>query len=104
MVRIFSSLDKTLESVPLGSIKLLIINGKKIGLAQTNKGLFAFDNNCPHQREPLHKGMITPYGEVTCPLHHYRFDLRTGQETENRCPSMKVYSLITNETGVFIDI
>jgi nitrite reductase/ring-hydroxylating ferredoxin subunit len=37
---------------------------------------------CPHRGEDLSGGMLY-LGAIDCPLHHYLYDLRTG---ENRYP------------------
>jgi nitrite reductase/ring-hydroxylating ferredoxin subunit len=39
--------------------------------------LHALDNDCPHQQGPLGMGWIED-GCAVCPLHYWRFDLRTG--------------------------
>ena len=104
LVKIFSSFAEASVSIPKGSLKLLIIDGKKIALAHADDGLHAFNNECPHQNEPLHKGMLTAFNEVVCRLHHYRFNLKTGQEANNRCSSMTGYSIIVEESGVFIEL
>jgi nitrite reductase/ring-hydroxylating ferredoxin subunit len=46
---------------------------------------------CPHSRGPLDEGEIVD-GEVTCPWHGYRFDLKTGRSCDGRglrlhCPA-----------------
>ena len=104
MIKIFSSLKEAANSIPIGSLRLLIIDGKKIAMAHTEDGFHAFDNECPHQNEPLHKGMLTAFNEVVCQLHHYRFNIKTGQEVNNRCRSMTGYSIVVEESGVFIDL
>ena len=80
MIKIFSSFEEASKSIPIGGLRLLIINGKKITLAHTDDGFYAFDNECPHQNEPLHKGTLTAFNDVVCRLHHYRFNIKTGQE------------------------
>ncbi|RLD25089.1 MAG: Rieske (2Fe-2S) protein [Bacteroidetes bacterium] len=104
MIKIFSSLEEASKAIPLGSIKLLILDGKKMALAHTKEGFHAFENECPHQYEPLHKGRITSGNEVTCRLHEYRFNLITGKEADSRCDSMNIYSIIVKDSGVFIQL
>jgi nitrite reductase/ring-hydroxylating ferredoxin subunit len=41
--------------------------------------LCAVDGSCPHRGGPLAEGMVRD-GVVTCPLHWFRFDLRTGEQ------------------------
>ena len=104
MIKIFSSKDEASNSIPLGSLRLLIIDGKKIAMAHTEDGFYAFNNECPHQNEPLHKGILSAFNEVVCRLHQYRFNMKTGLETSNRCASMTSYSIIVKESGIFIDL
>ncbi len=37
----------------------------------------AFDQICPHQRNPMDEGSLWE-GEIDCPFHHYTYDARTG--------------------------
>lgn len=104
MVKIFSSLKEASNSIPIGSLRLLIIDGKKIAMAHTEDGFYAFDNECQHQNEPLHKGTLTAFNEVVCRLHHYRYNMKTGKEANNRCGSMTCYAIIVKESGIFIDL
>ncbi len=104
MIKLFDSPAAAAKAIPKGSMRLVIIDGKKIAIAHTGSGFHAFENACPHQHEPLHKGTVTPYEEVGCPLHHYRFNLVTGQEASNRCQAMPVYPLQTNNQGVYIKL
>jgi nitrite reductase/ring-hydroxylating ferredoxin subunit len=104
MIKIFSSLEEASNSIPVGSLRLLIIDGKKISMAHTEDGFYAFENECPHQNEPLHKGTLTAFNEVVCRLHHYRFNLQTGMEANNQCKSMNSYAIIVKDSGIFIDL
>jgi nitrite reductase/ring-hydroxylating ferredoxin subunit len=40
---------------------------------------------CPHLEGPLFQGSVAA-GEVTCPWHLWRFDLRTGRRTDWKNP------------------
>ncbi|MEO6710480.1 MAG: Rieske 2Fe-2S domain-containing protein [Planctomycetota bacterium] len=40
---------------------------------------------CPHLQGPLFQGSVAA-GEVTCPWHLWRFDLRTGRRTDWKNP------------------
>ena len=104
LVRIFNSQEEAETKIALGKIQLLIIDDKKIALARFKDGFKAFDNSCPHQYEPLHKGMLTKYGEIVCPLHFYRFNGVTGQEVNNRCKPVDIYPVVINEDGFYLKI
>jgi len=53
--------------------------GENIILCSVDGTVAAFRNRCPHQRvELLHEGSFTD-GVLTCPMHGWAFDVRTGR-------------------------
>ena len=103
-VKLFNSFEEAKQAVAKGTMKLLIVRGQSYNLIHTEHGFVVTSDSCPHMHEPLHKGTLNSYGEVICPLHHYRFDLTTGKETNNRCNHLRIYPIQVNETGVFLEI
>ena len=84
----------TVDDIPPGSRKVLVVNGREIGVFNVNGEYFAVLNRCPHQGGPLCSGRQTGFltaptpgdyqltrpGEVIrCPWHGWEFDLRSGQ-------------------------
>ena len=70
-------------ALPAGKITKVAAGGKSVLLARLDDGtLAAASPVCPHKGEDLSKGMLY-FGAIDCPLHHYVYDLRTG---ENRYP------------------
>jgi nitrite reductase/ring-hydroxylating ferredoxin subunit len=104
MVKIFSSLEEATKAIPKRGLRLLIIDGKKIAITHTDEGLYAFDNACPHQNEPLNKGSININNEVVCRLHEYRYNLITGKESGNQCGPLTIYQIHSNDSGVYLDL
>jgi nitrite reductase/ring-hydroxylating ferredoxin subunit len=103
-VKLFPGFAEAEKAVSKGSMKLLLIRGKSYNLIHTERGLVVTNNLCPHMHEPLHKGTLNSINEVICPLHHYRFNLTTGQEANNRCNNLRIYPILINETGVYIEL
>jgi nitrite reductase/ring-hydroxylating ferredoxin subunit len=69
--------------LPSGSLAKVIISGREVLLARLEDGTVAAASTiCPHRGEDLSGGMLY-MGAIDCPLHHYLYDLRTG---ENRYP------------------
>lgn len=62
-----------------GRRKLVIVNGEEIALFNIDGAVFAINNRCPHRKGPLIRGYIDSEGGIKCPMHGWRFDLRTGQ-------------------------
>jgi nitrite reductase/ring-hydroxylating ferredoxin subunit len=66
-----------------GSLAKVAVAGKDVLLARLDDGtVTAASPVCPHRGEDLSGGMVY-FDAVDCPLHHYVYDLRTG---ENRYP------------------
>jgi 3-phenylpropionate/trans-cinnamate dioxygenase ferredoxin component len=52
-------------------------NGKEVGLFKIDGEFLAVHNECTHSRASMIGGRVEN-GEIECPLHGARFDLRTG--------------------------
>jgi 3-phenylpropionate/trans-cinnamate dioxygenase ferredoxin component len=71
------------EALKTGTLAKVIVESKAVLLARLEDGTPAAASTvCPHRGEDLSGGMVY-MGAVDCPLHHYLYDLRTG---ENRYP------------------
>lgn len=55
-------------STPLGEIAIF---------KTTDGSIFALKNECPHKQGPLSEGIVHGHA-VTCPLHNWVIDLKTG--------------------------
>jgi nitrite reductase (NADH) small subunit len=60
--------------------------------------VFAVDNRCPHRGGPLSEGPLQG-ASVTCPLHFWRFDLRTGLCPDRPGASVRTYQVKVEEDG-----
>ncbi len=55
------------------------VDGEEIALFQIGSNVFAVRNDCPHQHfSLLHQGTLKDHA-LTCPMHGWTFDLRTGK-------------------------
>ena len=58
-----------------------VIDGANVVLVKADDAVFAFENNCPHQHfSLLHQGSVDGC-EITCPMHGWKFDMRSGEST-----------------------
>lgn len=53
------------------------VGGQRIALFQVDGEVIAVDDQCPHAGGPVGLGEVAE-GVVTCPLHGWAFDLRSG--------------------------
>jgi nitrite reductase/ring-hydroxylating ferredoxin subunit len=60
-----------------GTAELVTVNGEDVALFRRGAEIFAIGNECPHQSGSLCGGFVE--GDiVTCPVHGWEFDLRSG--------------------------
>ena len=66
-----------LTALPLLTPILVTVDGTDVFLYRRSEEILAIGNECPHQGGNLCDGWID--GDiVTCPLHGWEFDLRSG--------------------------
>lgn len=64
-----------------GNIGQLTVKGKPLYLARFKNNYFAGKVKCPHAKGNLAFGKLTEDGEIVCPLHRFKFNLKNGKET-----------------------
>ncbi len=58
--------------------KLVRLNGHQVAIFQTETGLYACNNRCPHEGFPLMEGTVSGGCVLTCNWHNWKFDLENG--------------------------
>lgn len=78
--------------LPEGEARKVLVPAERPGeppleilLVRREGRLFALDTLCPHEGGRLAEGPLWEGGNVSCPLHLYRFDPRTGKAVEVDC-------------------
>ena len=103
-IKVFDSLTAAEEKLGLYRSLRLRIGQTKVCLTRTQEGFFAVDDACPHQGESLSKGTVNIHGEVICPWHSYRYDVRFGRECAQRTPAVRTYPIRSDENGFFLGL
>src|SRR5450432_2352364 len=101
-IRIFATKDEARLRLRENQPQLLVVHGKRICLVLRKDHTFAVEDSCPHNGESLSKGTINYLGEVICPWHGYRYQLKTGRESAQRCRDLITYPIQEDETGFYI--
>jgi 3-phenylpropionate/trans-cinnamate dioxygenase ferredoxin component len=65
--------------IPPGERKLVEVDGVRIAIFNLEGDYYAIEDVCTHDGGPLVEGDILPGGQIRCPRHGARFDIRTGQ-------------------------
>ena len=64
--------------IPAGKMKMAMLEGKEILIANVNGNYFAIGDICTHAGGDLSKGSLEG-NIVTCPKHGSKFDVTTGK-------------------------
>jgi 3-phenylpropionate/trans-cinnamate dioxygenase ferredoxin subunit len=86
------------SEIPAGSMKMIMVAGREILVANVNGKHYAIANRCTHSNGDLSKGTIEG-NIVTCPKHGQKFDLTTGKSIQG--PKVGFLKLRGKDTSQF---
>lgn len=78
--------------------------GKNICIGKFKDSVFAFAYKCPHAGGILAEGYIDSLGNVVCPLHRYKYDLKNGRNVSGEGYFLKNWPVEVREDGVFVGL
>ncbi len=85
----YSSVMKK-EDLSPGEGKTLIVNGRSVAIFNVEGTYYAIDNTCAHRGGPVGEGDLE--GEiVTCPWHHWGYNVKTGVSPINPDARVQTY-------------
>lgn len=103
-----------------GYPKIVIIEGKEIGVFYEQKQYYAILNYCPHKKAEICKGRVSgtlycnkfdnyemKYDELVlrCPWHHWEFSMKTGKAVIHDVKQrLKTFQVIVEKGIVYINI
>jgi nitrite reductase (NADH) small subunit len=85
-------------AIPPGEGRTYAVGGERIAVFRARSGeLYAVQAECPHKGGPLADGLL---GGTTliCPLHAWKFDLRSGEALMGSC-GLRTFAVRVNEEG-----
>jgi nitrite reductase/ring-hydroxylating ferredoxin subunit len=86
-----------------GYMTAVRVKGKPILLVRQGGVVYGVSNLCPHMGCALQGGILTDY-LVMCPCHGWKFDIRTGEYTENKQTALQTYRCKVEGGKIFIEI
>jgi len=88
----------SINRIPEGQGRCYVVGAEEIAVFRQRDGrLFATQNRCPHRQGPLSEGVIGG-GQVICPLHAHRFDLKGGVGNEpGECVQVYAVKVVDGE-------
>ena len=76
----------------------LTVNGTEVAVFRCRSQLYGLQNRCPHAGGSLADGVVEG-DEVICPLHSYRFNIRTGACSTDPALRAKPVALVPHADG-----
>lgn len=91
-----------LDDIPVRGARRFSTSSGEIAVFRTrDQSVYAIDNRCPHKNGPLSEGIVHDAG-VTCPLHNWIIDLKTGQARGADSGCVKTYPTKIAEGRVLV--
>ena len=72
-----TALDLHVDDVPVGSMRMVRVDGRRLCLVRTSDGVFALDHACPHEGYGLTQGVLDG-NTLTCAWHNWKFRVDDG--------------------------
>jgi 3-phenylpropionate/trans-cinnamate dioxygenase ferredoxin subunit len=85
-------------------LTVMEVNGKKISFTRYEGTLYAFAYKCPHASGIMADGFVDDAGNVVCPLHRYRFNVKNGFNTSGEGYYLKTYPIEQREDGLYLGL
>ena len=92
-----------INDIPPITGRRVIAGDEDIAVFCVENQVLAIENRCPHKGGSLSEG-VSADGIVTCPLHHWRFDLRSGQCPERPKVILRTFPVRREGDQIFVGI
>lgn len=87
-----------------GQAKVLRLNRLRIAIIKLSDTYYAIDEICSHEEESLAGGSISD-GQIECPKHGARFDIKTGEvKAFPAVRALQTYSVTHENDEIFLNI
>lgn len=86
------------------NLTVIEVNSKKITLAKVGNKILSCAYKCPHAGGIISEGYIDAPGNITCPLHRYKFSLVNGRNVSGEGYFLATYPVEHRADGIYIGI
>lgn len=83
-------------------VRLLELNHKKLCFTRLEGKLYAFFHKCPHAGGQFVEGYLDVQGNIVCPVHRYKYDVRTGRNSSGEGYYLSTYPVEVREDGIYV--
>ena len=93
-----------IEKIPTMGSRKVIVDTLEIAILKNSKNeVFAVENRCPHKNGALSEGIIHG-SNVTCPLHNWVIDLKTGIPIGEEADCVTKYETKVEDDYIYLNI
>lgn len=99
-------ISDSVSEIPFNEKGMTTVNagGTTICLIRNGDHILACTDRCPHAGASLSDGFIDQHNNIVCPVHHYKFNLRTGRDAFNEGYFLKLFPVQVRGDGVYVEI
>lgn len=91
------------SEIPLREGRAVKVRNREIAIFNLGDRFLAVDNRCPHKGGPLADGIVSG-ANVVCPLHAWKFSLKTGAGASAPSASSCVETFPTRVDGDVVSV
>ena len=90
------------DDLPVGKMKAVRLDGTGVLVFHLEDGFYATQSTCTHMFAPLSRGKILEGCRIQCPLHHARFDIKSGEVVDwaNFPPGVQLLNVLRGEKAL----
>ncbi len=78
------------SEIPPGGSKVVVVAGHLVAVFNVGGTFHAVSNVCLHRGGPVGEGALEG-AVVTCPMHGWRYDVRTGENLANPAARLRTF-------------
>ena len=93
----------TKADIPVGSSKVIEVEGKTIALFNCDGTFYAIDNTCKHRGGPLGEGSLAST-TVTCPWHGWEYDVSSGACQMDQSIKVQQYDVKVDGDDILVSV
>lgn len=94
----------SINEIPNMGSRVLYYKDEEIAIFKTKDGkIYAISNLCPHKKGKLSEGLVHE-SMVTCPLHNWDIDLKSGEAKGENCDCTTTYETQIKDELIYINL
>ncbi len=91
------------SEVPPGTGKVVVVQGHPVALFNADGSFYAVSNVCLHRGGPIGEGSLDG-AVVTCPLHGWEYDVRTGKNLQNPAARLRTFRVRVQGDDILVGL